>query len=290
MEIKDAETLHFEASDGQQLTGSLFSGENPQLGIMISAGTGFPRRFYRHVAAYLASRGAIVLTYDYRGIGDSRTEDLANSPIEYSDWGRLDKTAALEALEAAAPNLPLTHLAHSVGGHFIGLMPNQQKLSRHAFASIGTGSVWKHHLKSIPLELYFWWVMGPYSLLRHGYIKTGGGWTGESLPPRVYKTWRRWCHKADYFQEEIETTLAPQHYAAVTAPIQSWVFTDDPIATPTTAKDLLRAYPNAPQQINIRHPRNFGLKRIGHAGAFSQGREALWDEWWHWLAGDRTIR
>lgn len=278
------QTLHFEASDEQQLTGSLFSGESPLVGIMISAGTGFPRRFYRHVAAYLASQGAIVLTYDYRGIADSRTEDLANSPIEYSDWGRLDQSAALEALQAAASDLPLTHLAHSVGGHFIGLMPNHQKLSRHAFASVGTGSVWKHHLKSIPLELYFWWVMGPYSLLRHGYIKTGGGWTGEALPPRVYKTWRRWCHQSDYFAGDIETMLSPQHYAEVTAPIHSWVFSDDPIATPTTAKDLLSVYPSAPHKINTRHPRDYRLKRIDHAGAFSRGREALWDEWWQWLA------
>lgn len=288
MDIIEPTTLHFKASDDQHLTGSLYAGENPQVAIMVSAGTGFPRRFYRHVAAYLAGRGAIVLTYDYRGIGDSRTQELANSPIEYTDWGRLDQTAALEALEAAAPNLPLTHLSHSVGGHFIGLMPNHHKLSRHAFASVGTGSVWKHHLSSIPLELYFWWVLGPYSLLRHGYVKTGGGWTGESLPPRVYKAWRRWCSKRDYFESEIESTLSPQHYTAVTAPIHSWVFTDDPIATPETAKNLLRVYPNAPHQIHSRHPHAFDLKHIGHAGAFSRGREALWHEWWVWLSGCET--
>lgn len=283
--------IRFTASDGWELEADIYSSPEPKIAILISAGTGFPRQFYQNVAAYLAERGAIVLTYDYRGIGGSAGSDLASSGIEYSDWGRFDATAALDALQATAPGLPLTHLCHSVGGHFIGLMPNQSNISRHAFVSVGTGFFGGHHLRNIPSELYFWWGLGTYSLLRYGYIKAVGGWQGEPLPPKLFKTWRRWSHRRSYFQSDLAATLAPQHYDEVKAPIRSWIFPDDPIATRKTSADLLKCYPFAPHEVIMRKPSEVGVARIGHEGALRKGREVLWAEFWDWLAADpKTIK
>lgn len=284
-----SKTLHFAASDGYELEADVYSSPNPNVAILISAGTGFPRHFYRNIANYLAGRGAIVLTYDYRGIGGSVGKDAAFSQIEYSDWGRFDAAAALEALQTAAPDLPLTHLGHSVGGHFIGLMPNHAKITRHAFVSVGTGYLGGHHLRNIPAELYFWWGIGTYSLLRYGYIKAVGGWQGEPLPPKLFRTWRRWSHRRRYFEPDLKTALQPQHYAKVTAPIRSWIFTDDPIATPTSAADLLKCYPAAPHEVVINTPSEVGVARIGHEGAFRKGREILWADIWNWLTSDPQI-
>ena len=94
---------------------------------------------------------------------------------------------------------------------------------------------------------------------------------------------RRWCLKRAYFSRELETTLRPHHYQAVTAPIRSWIFTDDPIATPNTARDLLTVYPSAPSEISVHAPADFGARRIGHEGAFRKGMEPLWDRIFHWL-------
>ena len=69
----------------------------------------------------------------------------------------------------------------------------------------------------------------------------------------------------------------------MTAPIRSWVFTDDPIATPETAPILLRVYPHAPHEIVVRAPADYGTARIGHEGAFRRGLEPLWDEMFDWL-------
>lgn len=276
------ETLRFTASDGWQIEGDLFKGPTPRVGILISAGTGFPRGFYRRLAAWLAERGAIVLTYDYRGIGGSGADDPAWREIDYPDWGRFDAPAALDALAGAAPGLPLTHVAHSVGGHFIGLMPNHARFARHAFVSVGTGYFGGHHRSYWPLEVYFWWGMGSWSLARHGFISNKGGWQGEPLPPKLFRTWRRWSHRRAYFKPDLPA-MAPQFYAEVTAPIRSWLFTDDPIATPKTARDLLGCYPAAPVEVVLREPRDFGLKRVGHDGAFRRGREPLWQEVWDWL-------
>jgi len=277
-------SIRFAAADGWEIEADVYEVASPKVAILISAGTGFPRQFYHSIATYFAGQGATVMTYDYRGIGGSKGADLATSGIEYTDWGRLDAPAALDALQAVAPDVPLTHIGHSVGGHFIGLMPNHAKITRHAFVSVGTGFFGGHHLRNIPSELYFWWGIGSYSLLRHGYIKPVGGWQGEPLPPKLFKTWRRWSHRRAYFRPDLTTTLMPQHYDKVTAPIRSWIFPDDPIATPSTAAELLECYPAAPKAVVMRSPADIGVRRIGHDGAMRRGREGLWSEFWEWLA------
>ena len=276
-------TTHFQTTDCWTIEGSYFAGNDPKLAIVVSAGTGFPRQFYHAVARHLASKGAAVLTYDYRGIGGSAGERAAFGTIEYPDWGRFDTTAAIDEISKRNPDLPICHLAHSVGGHFVGLVQNHSRVERHAFISVGTGYFGGHQLGNVPFELYFWWVLGTYSLWRHAAIERVGGWQGERLPPKLFKTWRKWSHRRAYFQPDLETLMAPHHYDSVTAPIASWIFADDPIATKSTARDLLSCYPNAPHELFFKAPEDYGVKRIGHEGAFRKGREGLWNEVWDWL-------
>lgn len=274
------------ASDGFPLSMRLVSAAQPAHAVLVSSGTGFPKGFYERFARRLAGQGCAVLTYDYRGIAGSRPEDLAALRMDYPDWGRLDMAAALDALIEAVPGLPVSHLGHSVGGHFVGFMPNQDRIQRHAFVSVGSGYWGLHHRSYNPLELFFWLGFGPLSLARHGYVKGGGLWAGTDLPRGVFETWKRWCLSPDYFSDELKDRLQPHHFEAVTAPIRSWIFPDDPIATPRTGPRLLEAYPNAPSEIIVRTPADYGVRRIGHEGAFRRGMEPLWDEIFHWLCED----
>ena len=43
----------------------------PRAWLLINSAMGVRRRFYRHLAGHLAEQGIGVLTYDYRGMGDS---------------------------------------------------------------------------------------------------------------------------------------------------------------------------------------------------------------------------
>ena len=281
----DLETRDFTAPavDDFPLSMRLLAPSDPVAAVLVSSGTGFPKGFYDRFARHLAGRGAAVLTYDFRGIAGSRPEDLAAMKMDYPDWGRLDKPAALDALAEAAPGLPLLHVGHSVGGHFLGFMPNHHRIARHAFVSVGSGWWGAHHRSYNPLELFFWHGYGPYSLARRGYIRGGGLWAGTDLPRGVFETWKRWCLKPAYFLDELQDRLRPHHFDAVTAQIRSWIFTDDPIATPATSEALLRIYPNAPKDIVVRAPADYGVRRIGHEGAFRRGMEPLWNEIADWL-------
>lgn len=270
--------------DGARLAATLLRPAAPRLAVLISAATGYPRRFYAPFAAWLAGQGTMVLTYDYRGVGGSSVPDLARSGIDIPDWGR-DLSAAAAYLAAAAPGLPLAHVGHSVGGHLPGLAENHALISRHAFLAVGSG-YWGHHAPRYwPMELYFWWGLGSWSLLRHGHLKTGGGWAGEPLPPRAFRTWRRWSMRPGYLGPDLGTRLAPQWFAQVRAPIRFWSFADDPIATPRATETIRALYASAPGTVTTARAADYGLTRLGHDGAFRPGREAVWTEIRDWLSG-----
>lgn len=44
-------------------------------------------RYYRRYAEFLADQGLAALTWDYRGVGDSRPENLRRRRIRWRDWG-----------------------------------------------------------------------------------------------------------------------------------------------------------------------------------------------------------
>ncbi|SMP26516.1 alpha/beta hydrolase family protein [Shimia sagamensis] len=278
-----SEEVRFQAEDGWELAGTVYRGAAPRVAVLISAGTGFPRRFYRHAAAYLAHRGAVVLTYDFRGIGESGAEDLAVSGIDYPDWGRLDMTAALGCLEQLAPGVPLTTLGHSIGGQFVGFTQNHHKVARHAFVAVGNGHWGVHKPRNVPLELFWWWGYGTYCLARYGFIPSGGLWGGEALPPDVFRTWRRWSARRSYLLPDLVSGRYPHHFDEPCSPISAWVMSDDPIATITACRDTLSHYSQAETHLQVRTPKHLGAGKIGHDGAFRKGHEVLWDELWDWL-------
>jgi len=59
---------------------------------------------------------------------------------------------------------------------------------------------------------------------------------------------------------------------------------DDPIATEAATGDTLSHYSKAEKHLVVRTPKQLGVKKVGHDGAFWKGREVLWAELWDWLA------
>ena len=278
-QTKDLELV---AADGAVLSGRLVAHEAPSVCVLISSGTGFKKEFYQKTAEYFAARGAAVLLYDYRGIGASRTRAhllQANLP----DWGSFDMRAGIDFLSATYPGLQISHLGHSAGGHLVGFAENQHRIAKHAFVACGSGTWYRHDLNRWAVELYFWWGLGTYALRRWGYLKPVGGWSGDPLPGPVFRTWRRWSSQRRYYADELRTGKQPHVFGDVTAPITSWVFSDDGIATERAAKDILDVYTNAPCTLKLVRPRDLQKRAIGHQGCFRSGFEALWQEWWDWL-------
>ena len=64
--------LTLAARDGVKLAATFFEPTTSNgMAVLMNSGTGIPRQFYGALGKHLSARGIAVLTYDYRGIGQS---------------------------------------------------------------------------------------------------------------------------------------------------------------------------------------------------------------------------
>ena len=132
--------ITFPAMDGYSLGATLFLPRGAKRhAVLINSATAVPRKIYRGFAGYLARRGYAVLTYDYRGTGDSRLRSLvgynqfkplAGFNATMADWAALDATAAVAWMRERYTTLPLNYIGHSFGGQALGLLANNTDVSR----------------------------------------------------------------------------------------------------------------------------------------------------------------
>ncbi|NWE82018.1 alpha/beta fold hydrolase, partial [Pseudomonas edaphica] len=89
--------------------------------VIINAATSVRCRHYSRFADYLFANGFDVITYDYRGIGESRSGALRGFKASWSDWGVLDFEAMLQRAQREFPGQPIDVVGHSFGGCATGL-------------------------------------------------------------------------------------------------------------------------------------------------------------------------
>lgn len=280
-------TLSFRAADGRALSGQLYRPPHDARGaVLIGGATGVPQRFYARYARWLATQGLTVLSFDYRGIGHSRQNPLAQDPARMRDWGQLDLPAALDTLAAHAPGLPLYLIGHSVGGQMLGLMPNQDRVQKGVMLASGFGywgnmaPVYGHMVRVLVSSI------GPLMYRTLGYAPNRAlGW-GENLPQGVAQDWFSWCQRPDYYAELLHDQPG-QRFERVEMPVLSLSFSDDPIATERNVSAQLAVYPNIALVRRTVTPAEFGQSRIGHLQFFSSTMpETLWRLPLDWLLSD----
>jgi predicted alpha/beta hydrolase len=284
------------ARDGRVLVANWFWGyDGHKVGyrkvrgtVVINGATGFPQTFYFKLADYFTQRRYHALVYDYRGMGQSAPADLRAEAARMSDWGLLDMPAALDAAVERGEGARVVTLGHSIGGQFLGLLPNHSLA--HAHVQIAT-SVGYWRWEAAPFRYLAWWfwrVHGPMMLAIKGYVPTGGGWSGLALPRGVYEEWRRWCLRPEHFGPDLATYLSANVFNEIRGPLLTVGLTDDPIATRRTVEEINKFFPNAQRESRWYSPRDAGVKRVGHEGFFSsKHRETLWRPVVDWL--DQTL-
>ena len=108
--------LSIAAVDGFSLAASLWNEDSASPTLVLSGATGVSRRFYTDFAAFLAAAGYRVLTFDFRGIGDSRPRSLRGFAASMRNWGELDLAGVLGWCADRHPRAPLLLVGHSAGG------------------------------------------------------------------------------------------------------------------------------------------------------------------------------
>lgn len=271
------------AQDGFSLAATLYMPRAPRHhAVLINSAAAVPRRFYRNLAGYIAARGCVVMTYDYRGIGGSRPKSLAGFSATMADWAEKDATAAVAWMRGRYNTLPLGYIGHSFGGQALGLLPNNDQIARALLVS-AQAPFWK--LFPAP-ESYRVFVLINFAgrpIARvMGYVPGRIG-LGEDMPRDVFLQWRKWLmSERYYFDDPSLTSLA--NYANYRHPLMALCIGDDPWA-PRPAVDLLCAGFTAtrPEVVAIA-PADVGAKAIGHFGFFrDEHRDRLWTPAVDWL-------
>jgi predicted alpha/beta hydrolase len=287
-----ADHITFPAADGFLLGATLYLPRGARShAVLINSATAVPRKIYRGFASYLAGRGCAVLTYDYRGTGDSRPKSKAGSPqpaslvgfkASMSDWAALDVTAAVAWMRERYKSMPLGFVGHSFGGQALGLIPNNAEVERALFVAAQAGS-WC--LMTAP-ERYRIYALLKYIgvPLTHalGYAPGRVG-LGLDLPRDVFLEWSRWVLSDRYFFDDSQLR-ALANFPRYRGALRALGFSDDPWATPAAIQLLCAGFTSIRPEIDVITPAEAGARKLGHFGFFRpEHRDTLWRGAAEWL-------
>lgn len=273
--------------DGQLLSGQIYAPCDPSAVMVINPATGYRQTFYTRFAQSAAENGWAVLTFDYRGQGQSARAAARHDSARMLDWARYDIPAAARAACVAFPGLPLDVVGHSVGGQFAALIDPDLPVRKLALLSASSG-YWGDQTAPLKYQAWlFWRLVGPMYLFTRGHIPKGLVWSGESLPRRVWMDWRDFGVNPECFRDAIAELGLTQRFERFSAPVCAWAPDDDPIANTQTVRWLLERFPSAPTEMKLVRHENLGRGSIGHDGLFrSKMADVFWPQVFHWLSHD----
>jgi predicted alpha/beta hydrolase len=284
--------ITFPAADGYLLGATLYLPRGARRhAVLINSAAAVPRKLYKGFASYLARRGCAVLTYDYRGTGDSRLKSLTaydqpRSLVGFvssmSDWAALDVTAAVAWMRERYKALPLNYVGHSFGGQALGLLPNNTEVSRALFIAAQAG-YWK--LMAAPeryrVHAMLNFVGVPLTRLM-GYTP---GWTGLGLdlPKGVFLQWVRWVMSERYMFDD-PALKALENFPHYKGALRALCISDDPWATRPAVELLCSGFTSIEPEILTIIPAEVGAAKIGHFGFFKpEHRDRLWRGAAEWI-------
>ncbi|HEX5685517.1 MAG TPA: alpha/beta fold hydrolase [Ideonella sp.] len=282
-------TIRFPATDGFELAGTLYGNPaNATAAVLIVPAMGVAQGYYAEFARWLAAKGQVVLSFDYRGMGASRpaahAQSLRGFDADIQTWAERDAAAALAWLRAqVAPGVPLHWVGHSLGGQIFGLLPNRSLVDRAVTVASGSG-YWRENAPRLKrIVWWMWFVLVPLTLPLAGYFPGRRLKKVGDLPRGVMAQWRRWCLSPHYMMGEGGAELR-QRYTEVDTPMLSLSFTDDEFMSGRNIESLHGFYDRAPKTMQRVTPAELGVPRIGHFGFFRpQFQGTLWTQLAHWL-------
>jgi predicted alpha/beta hydrolase len=251
--------------------------------VVIGGAMGVSQDFYAAFAQWLAGQGWRVTTFDYRGVGRSRPAgSLRGFRADLFDWSR-DYDAVIEHAHAAHPDLPLCLVGHSLGAQLPGMLGAHGKVSGLLSVAAGSG-YWRENAPRLRRVVpFFWFVLVPLATALCGYFPGRRLGVIGDVPAGVMMQWRRWCLDPRY-SAGAEGEAVRRRYADARFPVHALSIDDDEMMTLEGIRSLVALYENAPSAVQRVAPRDFGLARLGHFGAFRREREAdLWPRLAQWL-------
>lgn len=269
--------LRIPAMDGFPLAATLF-GDPAQARMLVTLNpaTATPRRYYAPFAQFLAARGHLALTFDYRYNKDARMRD----------WGEKDLAGMLAWAQKEHGALPLTGIGHSAGGQMLALADGSERYQAFVGVAAQSGH-WRHWPAPLKWRRALdWHVILPAFAHAFGRVPGGLG-LGDGLPKGVALEWARWSRHREYILSE-ETAVRRARLAQLDFPFLAYSFEDDAYGPKAAADWWAAQFVSA--RVERRHlaPSDLGVSSVGHFGFFREKQGgSLWAPTAEWL--ERTL-
>ena len=294
--LKHPEAIRIQATDGYSLGAVVWrhpgSSSVPRPVVIINPATSVRSLYYARFADYLHAHGCDVLTYDYRGIGESAHGSLRGLPADWIDWGTCDFEGVLRYVAAHFPGQPIDVAAHSIGGFVIGLAGSSHRL-RRIFTMGAQFAYWRDYAPNERTRMVLrWHVVMPLLARVLGYVPGKRlGWM-EDTPKGVALDWARMgprfelsLRRGRRLPDDVPDRMAlVRRFGQVRAPILALGIDDDPFGTVPAIDRLLDYYRHSERHHLRLAPAAMGQDEIGHFAFFHQRfRESLWPIALDWL-------
>ncbi|MFZ5573327.1 MAG: alpha/beta fold hydrolase [Thermodesulfobacteriota bacterium] len=278
------ESMEITCKDNLKLSAVRHLPDNSPRGVVIiCSALGVSKRFYNDFATFLAEYGYTVVSFDYRGIGESNNNDLRGRDILMQDWGQLDIDAVLETAIHWDMG-PVFLLGHSAGGQLFGLSSWSEHLKGVILAPASSANA---SLYPFPTRLLFylmWHLFIPLLVFKRDQFPARKiGLASMDAPSGVMKQWSQWARKRDYLFSP-DNGLDTSRYSQLKIPIMAYGFSDDTYASEKAIRHLLSQFGSSEIQFHFLDVKKMGLGSVGHFGFFKKKMQpSLWQQTLEWL-------
>ncbi len=284
------ESLSLKSKDGFCISATLFEPERciSRL-LVINSATGVKQQVYFSFANYMASFGYTVITYDYRGIGESKPASMRAFRATMRDWGSLDFRAVTEFVQNRFPTFRKYCLGHSVGALILGMNPDSLLFRRFVFIGTQKAFVGNLSLRTAALGYLGFAFLLPLTTALWGYFPAHRFGLGESLPTGTAHDWRtlvihrKSTNKLLQRNGENFASSLNQGVLVVRAEDDTWL-TDKAVR-----KLMEETYPNMTPTYRLLHTSESANREIGHINFFRNYNRNLWKVVLDYLEQDETL-
>ena len=273
--IASRETIH--TSDGRSIVATVYQSDgrllvmNEETTVIVASAMGVSQTYYRSFASNIAGKLGRVITFDYRGIGQS--QKAADHKTDLTAWGARDLDAIISWCEHAYPRSKLVFVGHSVGGQLLPFADRAVKIQA-AFLVAAQSGYWRHWRGPWRYRVLTGWYAMPIVARAFGklpYQFLGGG---VDVPKGVALQWARWGRHRDYMLSQPHLRIR-ERFASLTIPMSIVSIKDDPMAPERSVDVLADYYSMAKIDRVIIDPADVGHP-IGHFGFFRSKNQDLW--------------
>ena len=256
--------------------GTHFRAHEPRGCLILQGAAGVGQSRYAALSGHLADEGISVLTYDYSGLGASRTLPPGKSQRRPSLWGHEDQAAMIAWARARYPGRRLSLLGHSLGGQILGFSPRVADIDRFVLVAAQCPYVgnWRDPGDRRKVQA-IWSILFPGACRVFGYLPSRVHGGDEAIPRAASAEGERWATHP--WRRLLDEPGVRDNLALIRAPVRAYSFSDDRLYAPREAVDVFTAgLTHAPVERLHLAPHEVGLDRIGHFGFFSRKSATLW--------------